>query len=689
MVSNVVTRTVGGVTTNFTYDKNRLTTATTSGASASYAYDPYGRLKTVTAAGTTVESYTYDGFDHVVSNTKNPGSKTTTYKYDPLDRQVERTYGGKTTTYAYLGLTGDISAELEGTKVVKSYQRGPGGDLLSQVKTNTDNSQEDSYAGYDGSSDIGQITDDKGDGRATYGYTAYGKNDAGQFTGVDKPDAGNPENPDKVPYNSYRFQSKRFDQSTGDYDMGFRDYDPGINQFLSRDSYNGALDDLGLAVDPYTGNRYAFAGGNPISNVELDGHNWLSDAADAVGDFVKDAASAIGSDAKGAAEGIAQIGYDTAVGGNPLVDKDTSEAAKSRGNARGDALKKTLSNPGQAVQDWADGLTNDVKSGHPGKAAGHLLFDAFSIAAGGGGGGAAKGAARAGAGDVAKGGVRTGAADAGKGGARTGGGGSRAGGNCLDNSFVPGTQVLMADGSTKAIEDVALDDLVLASSPETGETEARPVSRLINGEGQRDLVAVTVDVDGAAGDETADITATAGHPFWVDDEQRYIEAGKLLGGDQVITDDGRELRVVATRQWTEQATVYNLTVEDIHTYYVLAGAAPVLVHNCGNRPYVNPKGNWTNDLYTVRGNAMKPHTNGSTASGKSQFLFNVEAEKVTLDAAAHADAQGLWQGNKARVYVENGPVGVVGRTGELTNWLRVTREGRMVHSWPIGPPSGR
>ena len=70
--------------------------------------------------------------------------------------------------------------------------------------------------------------------------------------------------------------------------------------------------------------------------------------------------------------------------------------------------------------------------------------------------------------------------------------GSRAGGNCLNNSFVPGTQVLMADGSTKAIEDVTLDDLVLASSLETEETAAKPVTRLIGGEGQRDLVAVTV-----------------------------------------------------------------------------------------------------------------------------------------------------------------------------------------------------
>ena|SRR5712691_557466 len=36
--------------------------------------------------------------------------------------------------------------------------------------------------------------------------------------------------------------------------------------------YSGALGDAGLSNDPFTGSRYAFGGGNPISNVELDGH---------------------------------------------------------------------------------------------------------------------------------------------------------------------------------------------------------------------------------------------------------------------------------------------------------------------------------------------------------------------------------------------------------------------------------
>lgn len=47
------------------------------------------------------------------------------------------------------------------------------------------------------------------------------------FTGVDKPD---PANPDKKPYNTYRFNAKRLDPATGDYDMGARDYSPERNR---------------------------------------------------------------------------------------------------------------------------------------------------------------------------------------------------------------------------------------------------------------------------------------------------------------------------------------------------------------------------------------------------------------------------------------------------------------------------
>jgi hypothetical protein len=36
--------------------------------------------------------------------------------------------------------------------------------------------------------------------------------------------------------------------------------------------YEGAAADMGLSTDPYTGGRYTFGAGNPITNIELDGH---------------------------------------------------------------------------------------------------------------------------------------------------------------------------------------------------------------------------------------------------------------------------------------------------------------------------------------------------------------------------------------------------------------------------------
>lgn len=46
----------------------------------------------------------------------------------------------------------------------------------------------------------------------------------------------------------------------------------------------------------------------------------------------------------------------------------------------------------------------------------------------------------------------------------------------IGNSFTPGTKVLMADGSSKPIEDVKLGDKIFATDPETGETRVETVT---------------------------------------------------------------------------------------------------------------------------------------------------------------------------------------------------------------------
>ena len=62
--------------------------------------------------------------------------------------------------------------------------------------------------------------------------------------------------------------------------MGFREYNPGLNRFLTRDMFNGALQDLALGTDPWNANRYMFGGGNPISRIELNGHYAIEDNSD-------------------------------------------------------------------------------------------------------------------------------------------------------------------------------------------------------------------------------------------------------------------------------------------------------------------------------------------------------------------------------------------------------------------------
>ncbi|WP_326551566.1 putative adhesin [Micromonospora sp. NBC_01813] len=158
---------------------------------------------------------------------------------------------------------------------------------------------------------------------------------------------------------------------------------------------------------------------------------------------------------------------------------------------------------------------------------------------------------------------------------------NRLAGGCK-NSFVAATPVLMADGSSKPISDVEVGDVVLATDPTTGRTEAEEVTALIVGTGEKNLVEVTVDLDGADGDQTGTITATDNHPFWVESINRWVDAADLKPGYAFETADHRPATVAGIRTWTEYETVHNLTVDTLHTYYVIAGDKPLLVHNCGS-----------------------------------------------------------------------------------------------------------
>ncbi len=157
-----------------------------------------------------------------------------------------------------------------------------------------------------------------------------------------------------------------------------------------------------------------------------------------------------------------------------------------------------------------------------------------------------------------------------------------AGGMCKSpNSFTGDTPVMMADGTRKPIKDVNVGDKVVAADPETGESGPREVTALIKGSGDKQLVDITIKPGGPETTATERLTATNGHPFWVPSLRKWVDAGELQPTQWLRTSAGTWVQITAVQQRTESTTVYNLTVADLHTYYVLAGATPVLVHNCG------------------------------------------------------------------------------------------------------------
>ena len=148
----------------------------------------------------------------------------------------------------------------------------------------------------------------------------------------------------------------------------------------------------------------------------------------------------------------------------------------------------------------------------------------------------------------------------------------RLGHNLLNEycSFSGDTHVLMADGSTKRIDQITIGDVVLATDPLTGKRGARKVTRVWMHE---DTV-VDLEIDGEV------LTATEDHPFWDAIDKEWQDAQSLIVGDELLSEKGDRPRFAGVIDGSERAiTAYNLTVDDLHTYYVVTGTTSVLVHN--------------------------------------------------------------------------------------------------------------
>ena len=184
--------------------------------------------------------------------------------------------------------------------------------------------------------------------------------------------------------------------------------------------------------------------------------------------------------------------------------------------------------------------------------------------------------------------------------------------------FVAGTQVLMADGTSKAIEDVAVGDEVRAADPETDEVVSR---RVLDTYVTPDVATYAVETSGGT------VVSTAEHPFWVDGKG-WVPVRALLPGDKLVDADGVRVELASVTATGETATVHNFHVEGLHSYHVRAGDGWVRVHNDCSPTYAELRAAGQTDAHHIVQHAAVRDLPGYSHSGAPAIQLDGPSTQV-------------------------------------------------------------
>jgi len=174
-------------------------------------------------------------------------------------------------------------------------------------------------------------------------------------------------------------------------------------------------------------------------------------------------------------------------------------------------------------------------------------------------------------------------------------------------SFTPETRVVMADGSSKPIAAVRVGDRVAAADPETAQPAgARTVTAVLT-HPDEDLLDLTIrDHNG----HTTVIHTTSNHPFYNATTHTWTPAATLDPGDHLQDLSRHATTVAAATPHPGHATMYNLTIADLHTYYIHTSVAEPLVHNQCAKPWMGED---------THAKIERDHGPTSNVPGKSKF----------------------------------------------------------------------
>ena len=185
----------------------------------------------------------------------------------PKKRETWTIYEGDSTTVAKEFL---YNAQNPGgtPSETKNYAYDPSGNLIAL--SDSQGSTTNRYTTVENpQSSVSLLLNQSGSPVQSYGYSAYGQANS-TLTQNGSLSAN---------LNPYRFQSKRLDGGFNTYDMGARRYSLTTSRWQQQDQYYDADQNLGLSQGATTADRYEFAGGNPVTYVEADGHEpWCQTA---------------------------------------------------------------------------------------------------------------------------------------------------------------------------------------------------------------------------------------------------------------------------------------------------------------------------------------------------------------------------------------------------------------------------
>jgi len=553
----------GDTTVNYDVNGHRL--ASTSNG-ASYTYDLAGNTKTRPAPGGGSQNLTWDAEGHLASVSDSSG--TTTFVYD-----------------------------VDGTRLLR---KDPTGKTLylpgQELRYNNSNGLKNCTRYYTHADDVIAVRSASGvvwlagdhHNTAQIAINAVGQ---AVSTRLETPFGESRSGTGAWP----SLMDKGFvggtNDNTGLTHLGAREYDPLIGRFISVDP---VIDNN----DPQQMNGYNYANNAPMTASDPDGQwpQFLDKAVSKVTNAVSNATNAVVNGVKAAGQWV----YDNAGTISTVLSvaaiacsviPPLQVAAPFLGAAATavGAIETYKSCKSGAALDCAMGLTDLVPGGR--------VLGAV--------------------GDVAKAGKKAldkadDVADAAKAGK------THADDFCeLPHSFQPSTPVVMADGSSKPIAAVEVGDEVLATDPQTGQTSAEPVTVLHRNE-DRDLTTLTVSVSG----QPETIETTWHHPFWDVSLRQWVDAAELQAGHQLQTLGLGTVTVVDVDNGHGREWMHDLTVADVHTYYVIADSTPVLVHNCGG----SVKGHTTACTCATGGPPIGPR-NASLAGGthpKTRVPFDAQ-----------------------------------------------------------------